>query len=128
MTQAQPEPRPRIRKVILLIETSRAFGRGLLYGIARYCRTHGPWSVYREPGGLEHSFSALTDWNADGIIARNPKKMKELASLGIPCVLVIHHPEAPSHFPRGDQWLRRRKDGCTTLSGSRLPQLRLLWV
>lgn len=37
--------RKRLR-VALLIESSRASGRGLLGGIAAYVRTHGPWSVF----------------------------------------------------------------------------------
>ena len=36
--------------VLLFVETSREFGRGLLHGIARYSRLHGPWRVYRWPG------------------------------------------------------------------------------
>ena len=33
-------------QVALLIETSRAYGRGLLHGINGYLRAHGPWSIY----------------------------------------------------------------------------------
>lgn len=35
-------------KVILLTETTHAYGRGLLRGIAKYSKLHGPWSFYRE--------------------------------------------------------------------------------
>ena len=38
-------------KVALLIETSSSYGRGLLRGIARYARLHGPWAFFIEPGG-----------------------------------------------------------------------------
>ena len=36
-----------LRRVILLIEKSRSFGRGLLRGIARYSDKHGPW-IFQE--------------------------------------------------------------------------------
>ena len=34
------------RKVAVLIEASRGYGRGFLQGIASYVREHEPWSVY----------------------------------------------------------------------------------
>ena len=46
MLRARPQ-RPR---VALLIETSRAYGRDLLVGIAQYVRVNGPWSIEFEEG------------------------------------------------------------------------------
>ncbi|MBN1123884.1 MAG: DNA-binding transcriptional regulator [Sedimentisphaerales bacterium] len=89
-----------IPKVILLVETSRAFGRELLYGIARYSRSHGPWTFYKETGGLERSISKLKNWGADGIIMRNPKRSEELTAMGLPTILVIHRREDNLPFPR----------------------------
>ena len=43
----------RLPHVALLIETSRSYGRGVLVGVRRYLREHGPWSVYLEPRALE---------------------------------------------------------------------------
>jgi LacI family transcriptional regulator len=43
----------RVPQVAVLVESSRAFGRDLLQGIARYTHEHGPWSMYFEPHGLE---------------------------------------------------------------------------
>jgi LacI family transcriptional regulator len=80
----------RIPKVILLIETSRAFGRSLLYGIVRYARSHGPWAFYRETSGLEHTLKYLKDQKADGIILRSPTQSHEITHLGIPAIYVIH--------------------------------------
>ena len=75
----------RIPKVILLIESSRAYGRGLLRGIAKYAHLHGPWMFYSEPeythlsglgmyryGRSEELMPRLKDWKADGIIAEFP--------------------------------------------------------
>jgi LacI family transcriptional regulator len=61
-------PTPR---VALLVETSREYGRGLLRGIIRYQRKHGPWSITFQPHGLAEPPPAWLDtWKGDGIIAR----------------------------------------------------------
>jgi len=78
------------KKVILLIETSRGYGRGLLTGIAEYCRLHGPWSFYREPGGLDLTLPPRFNWDADGIIMRDSAKARSLLSLGLPIIVVLH--------------------------------------
>lgn len=58
-------------RVALLIETSREYGRGLLRGIVRYQREHGPWSLYFKPHGLgQPPPDWLTSWRGDGILAR----------------------------------------------------------
>ena len=36
------------RKILLMMETSRAYGRSILRGIAKYSRAHGPWVFYRQ--------------------------------------------------------------------------------
>jgi LacI family transcriptional regulator len=62
---------PKIPHVALLIETSRAYGRGLLQGINGYLRDHGPWSIYFQPHGLEMPPPRwLRHWHGDGILAR----------------------------------------------------------
>ena len=40
------------KSVLLLIESSRAYGRGCLLGVAAYVRSHGPWSVVNVERGL----------------------------------------------------------------------------
>lgn len=58
-------------RVALLVETSREYGRGLLRGIIRYQRKHGPWSITFQPHGLgEPPPEWLRTWKGDGIIAR----------------------------------------------------------
>jgi len=89
---------PRSRKVILLVESSRGFGRALLGGIADYVRLHGPWTFYHPPffymrnvGESKEGLSRLKDWGADGIIARefSRRTRKEVGLLGIP---TMFHP------------------------------------
>jgi LacI family transcriptional regulator len=62
---------PRIPRVALLIETSRAYGRGLLRGVRRYIAEHGPWSVFFRPRGLgDPPPPWLASWHGDGILVR----------------------------------------------------------
>ncbi len=88
-----------LKRVILLIETSREFGRELLSGIARYSRLNGPWSFYREPRGLKSAIPRLTNWSADGIIMRNSVISTELINLKLPTILVLHETKRPNHLP-----------------------------
>jgi LacI family transcriptional regulator, galactose operon repressor len=62
--------RSRHPRVALLIETSRGYGRGILRGIVRYARIHGPWSFYITPGDFEQALPKMGQWGGTGIIAR----------------------------------------------------------
>jgi LacI family transcriptional regulator len=81
---------PAIPKIVLLLESSRASGRALLTGIARYAHHHGPWSFYWEPAGLEKAWPVLKTLDADGIIMRDVEKVREVLACGIPAVVVGH--------------------------------------
>lgn len=81
----------RIPKVILLLETSRQYGRQLLRGVARYARLHGPWALVVSPGHLERELPrAPRDWGGDAIIARtsSPKMVRAIRKSRIPAVLL----------------------------------------
>ena len=71
--------------VALIVESSIAYGRGVLRGIARYLREHGPWSIFLEQRELG---AALPDWigrwDGDGIITRSDDP--RLARTGLPTV------------------------------------------
>jgi LacI family transcriptional regulator len=88
-----------MKRIILLLETSRAFGRQLIIGIARYSRLNGPWSFYKEPIDLKSSIPHLTKWKADGIIMRDSLITKELLKLKIPTILAIHDSSYPKNLP-----------------------------
>ncbi len=63
--------RKRGRRVALLIESSRAYGRGLFLGIAKFVREHHEWSVQSEEWKWTDSFPGwLKNWDGDGVIAR----------------------------------------------------------
>lgn len=72
------------------METKKAYDRGLLRGFAKYSRLYGPWMFYREPEGLEKVLPRLENWDADGIITRNSKKIRKLIAAGLPMIVVGH--------------------------------------
>jgi LacI family transcriptional regulator len=88
-----------MKRIVLLIETSRAFGRELILGIARYSKLCGPWSFYKEPIDLKSSIPHLTSWKPDGIIIRDSLITKELLNLKIPTILAIHDSSYPKNLP-----------------------------
>jgi LacI family transcriptional regulator len=88
-----------MKKIALLLETSRAFGRQLIIGIARYSRLYGPWSFYKEPLDLKSSIPHLTSWRPDGIIMRDSLITKELLRLKVPTILAIHSSSYPKELP-----------------------------
>ncbi len=88
-----------MKKVVLLLETSREFGRQLIIGIARYSRLNGPWSFYKEPTDLKSSIPHLTSWKPDGIIMRDSLITNELLKLKIPTILAIHDSKYPKDLP-----------------------------
>jgi len=64
-----------MRRVALLIETSRTYGRDLLAGIRRYVDENGEWSMYLELRGLDSRPPAwLHRWKGDGILSRTGSK------------------------------------------------------
>ena len=77
------------KRVMLLIESSRAYGRGCLLGVAAYVRSHGRWSILHVERGLTETVPKfLKSWNGDGIITRieNEKIAKAVDALGVPAV------------------------------------------
>ena len=60
-----------IRHVALIVETSMAYGRGILTGVSKYMTSHEPWSIYVDQRGLtDPPPSWLKNWNGHGVIMR----------------------------------------------------------
>lgn len=80
-------------KVLLLIESSREFGRALLTGIADYARFHGPWSIYTYPPFFRGStdtrrlLNRMKKSGINGIVAREMDNISEIKQLGIPAII-----------------------------------------
>lgn len=55
--------------VAICVNKARAFGRGLLQGVADYVAAHGPWSIFLDPyatGTLDRDW--LRRWEGDGML------------------------------------------------------------
>lgn len=79
----------RLRQVLLLVDTSRSYGRGLVRGVARYNQEHGRWSIYFKPHALDAPPpSWLDESRADGILARigDRRMAQAIAKVGVPAV------------------------------------------
>ena len=78
-----------MKRVALLIESSNAYGRGLLLGVVTYARAHRPWSCdFVEQGRRDTPPKWLGYWDRDGIIARieNRRIAAAIARSGLPTV------------------------------------------
>lgn len=85
------QPAMKIPKVVLFLENSRQYGRGLIWGISRYSKLHGPWTFYRHDpfyGGYEKikDLSWIKKWGAHGIIARDFAFLDQLLELKLPVI------------------------------------------
>ncbi len=89
-------------RVALLIESSRAYGRATLSGVARYIRQHTQWSVFLQEQSLCDDLPGwLAQWQGDGIITRmeNSALAAALKRLAVPVVYLRNVPpsaKAPS--------------------------------
>jgi len=82
-------PNGRRPRVALLIESSRAYGRGLLLGVAKYVREHGPWSISLQEQSLSDATPDwLRKWKGDGIITRleSREMVQVMRRLRVPAV------------------------------------------
>jgi LacI family transcriptional regulator len=93
-----------IYRVILLIERARAYGRGLLRGIARYTSLYGPWLPRMEPEFYRLSRRQSREWmnepDTNGVIAHlaDAQVIESIANLKVPAVIaLIKEPVANTH-------------------------------
>ncbi len=89
------------RQVALLVESSRAYGRGILSGVAKFVREHDPWSIFFQDLNLcDETPAWLKGWRGDGIISRleNHDIVKVIRHLKVP-VIYLRHVQAGSNMP-----------------------------
>jgi LacI family transcriptional regulator len=88
-------------KIILLMDTSRGYEQGLIRGILKYSRLHGPWKFFRivpvVSGGRKVIFTDLRKWKADGIIMREKDEFIEALSLGLPTIIAPYRNTFKKH-------------------------------
>ncbi len=87
------------KKVLLLIESSRTFGRELLYGIVRYSRNVGGWTFYWEASGIKHPDAIKIHQDVDGIILRDSMDIQDLSKIKVPMIFVHHEKELDEYVP-----------------------------
>src|SRR3982751_4885123 len=78
----------RTRKVALLVETARGYGRDLLRGIMRYARLHGPWGFYVTPGDFVQALPRMRSWGGTGTTGRikTPEVARAILASGLPTI------------------------------------------
>jgi LacI family transcriptional regulator len=80
-------------RVALLVESSRAYGRGILLGVARFVREHAPWSIFFQDLNLcDETPGWLKNWEGEGIITRleNADIVSVIQRLKVPAVHLRH--------------------------------------
>ncbi|HUA39037.1 MAG TPA: DNA-binding transcriptional regulator [Candidatus Sulfopaludibacter sp.] len=83
-----PFRRPR---VALLVESSRAYGRGLLSGVAKFVRQHDPWSIFFQDLNLcDETPEWLENWKGEGVIVRleNSDIVSVIRCLKVPAIFL----------------------------------------
>ncbi|MEL7499425.1 MAG: DNA-binding transcriptional regulator [Planctomycetota bacterium] len=88
------------RKIALIIESSRGYGRDLLLGISNFAQSHDNWEIVYQERTLSQGIPTwIDDIELDGLIVRpDSKKLYQyVSSLGLPWVdLRNHRPVNPS--------------------------------
>ncbi|MDO4575996.1 MAG: DNA-binding transcriptional regulator [Planctomycetia bacterium] len=93
------------RRIVVIMETTRAYAREVIRGIARFNREHGGWLVEFSPRGAEDQPPEwLRGSGADGIFARihNEQFLSTILESGIPTLdlrRTLQHPEIPQIGP-----------------------------
>lgn len=80
-------------RVALLVESSRAYGRGILNGVAKFVRQHDPWSIFFQDLNLcDATPGWLKNWRGEGIIVRleNADIISVIRRLKVPAVMLRH--------------------------------------
>jgi LacI family transcriptional regulator len=101
----------RVRHVLLLVETSRAYGRGVVEGIAQYALENGLWSIQFEDRALDSLPPKwLKEWRGDGILSRTVslKTAKLLWATKLPLVELHGNPRIGISQLRNDHLLGAR--------------------
>ena len=80
------------RKVILMIDSSRSFNRGVLGGIAKYAHLHGLWSIDMNFWNMyDIGLPRIKSWLGEGIIAAGVYSRtiaKKITESGLPAITV----------------------------------------
>ena len=95
-------------RVLLLVETAGAFGRGIVEGIGRYAKENGPWLIQYQYRSLESMPPRwLAQWRGDGIISRTVSATQAtmLRRTKLPLVELHGHPKFGAPHVKGNESL-----------------------
>lgn len=81
-----------MRKIIIVVDTARGWGRQFLRGVEKYMNTRGDWVVrIQPPGYIKSNSNENNSWlglnDADGIIAGDIRFISEAMRLNLPKIL-----------------------------------------
>jgi LacI family transcriptional regulator len=109
---------PDYPNVAILVQTSTAWGREIVEGIAEFVQERGPWLVFIESRGLHEPARIPPRWRGDGIIARvdSPELARQIEELRIPAVNVAWSSADPLRIPN----VRVDDEVCGTLAAEHL--------
>lgn len=85
-------PKPLKKKVLLLIETSRSFGRQVIQGISQFVMETRHWNIIFQDRSVHESFPEwLKHWDGDGVISRtgDPLIYRQLRRMNVPVVEIL---------------------------------------
>ncbi len=77
------------KKVLLMVETSLCFGRGVLQGISQYMVSERNWSIWLDMRELLADPPRwFEDWQGDGVILRSatPQVVEMIKRKGVPAI------------------------------------------
>jgi LacI family transcriptional regulator, galactose operon repressor len=87
----------KIPKILLMIESSREYGRQLLRGISNYATLYGPWNfITSEPfyygvsGTKKSILRRIEREDLDGIIMRESNEVEQIAQMCVPAVICTY--------------------------------------
>ena len=78
-------------KIILAIESNRAYDRDLLKGISQYANAHGPWFFCHETDDVFNALQSVEKIRPAGVVVRVSQGVKELIDqlpASLPCVVL----------------------------------------
>ncbi len=95
------------RNILVFTENSRAFGKGLISGIAKYAKVHGAWDFFTTPdsfgrqANLKDYLQYLGKSGIDGIITRvlPAPRMQQMRQFNIPIIVIPHLDEFLEGLP-----------------------------
>lgn len=83
---------PAKKKVLLLIETSRSFGRQVIQGVSQFVTEQRNWNLIFQDRSVHERFPEwLRHWDGDGVISRtsDAETFRQLRRLKVPVVEVL---------------------------------------